>query len=360
MALTVNLRQVHRILTLCCGTAAVGGGLALAVTQDPRLMVLFSWTVLTAGVSIAFTSRFSTWMLAVVWELDVARDTQARLAVAEERLRFSRDLHDVLGRNLSVVALKSELAVQLAQRGPEGQRAALAQMTEVQEIARDSQREVREVVRGYRTAGLENELAGARGVLVSAGIDCEISAEPGAELPKPVQAALGWVVREGTTNVLRHADASNCAIRLRTDEETRTAHLTISNNGVTDGVRGRRDSDQGGGSGLAGLRERLAVLGGSLRTETQPGGGTFQLRAEVPLDGAADAPGTGTRPRTPGGDDAGHREMDGGGDPEDSAEASGEPGAGSGGTAAEPAAPPVGRRPAEARSGGTERESGAS
>lgn len=105
------------------------------------------------------TSAFSVWLLNAVYELDEARETRARLAVAEERLRFGRDLHDVMGRNLAVVALKSELAVQLARRGrPE----ALEQMVEVQRIARETQREVREVVRGYREADLRTELAARR------------------------------------------------------------------------------------------------------------------------------------------------------------------------------------------------------
>lgn len=181
--------------------------------------------MLAAGLLTA-TAAFSVWLLNAVYELYEARETQARLAVAEERLRFGRDLHDVMGRNLAVVALKSELAVQLAQRGlPE----AVEQMIEVQRTARETQREVREVVRGYREADLRTELAGAQGVLTAAGIDCETSG-PVTGLPAEIQSTLGWVVREATTNVLRHGDAGRCVVSLRVAEGRVT--LTVENDGA--------------------------------------------------------------------------------------------------------------------------------
>ncbi|MFG2359223.1 sensor histidine kinase [Streptomyces sp. NPDC048521] len=258
--------------------------------------------LLATGLMTAFHTLFSllacrcgAWTLSVLWEAERAREVEARLAVAEERLRFGRDLHDVLGRNLSVIALKSELAVQLARRGrPE----AVEQMIEVQRIAQESQREVRDVVRGYREADLGVELAGAQGVLTAAGIDCEVRAEAG-ELPAEVQSALGWVVREATTNVLRHGDANRCAVGLR----MRQGHvvLTVENDGVT-GASGstgtgadRAGSPSGGGSGLAGLRERLAAVDGSLVAGVV-GAGRFRLVAEVPLGDSAASAGT-TRER---------------------------------------------------------------
>ncbi|MEU9400122.1 histidine kinase [Streptomyces sp. NPDC048242] len=217
--------------------------------------------------------RCGAWTLSVLWEAERGRETEARLAVAEERLRFGRDLHDVLGRNLSVISLKSELAVQLARRGrPE----AVEQMIEVQRIAQESQREVREVVRGYREADLGVELAGAQGVLTAAGIVCEIRDET-AELPAPVQSALGWVVREAATNVLRHGDAQRCAVAVRVREGR--AVLTVEN----DGAGALPGGGEGvGGSGLAGLRERLAAVGGALEAGPVTGN-RFRLVAEVPL-----------------------------------------------------------------------------
>ncbi|MDX3855026.1 sensor histidine kinase [Streptomyces sp. AK02-01A] len=237
--------------------------------------------VAASGTGLVFTYVFSAWLVHAVWELETARELATRLAVAEERLRFGRDLHDVMGRNLAVIALKSELAVQLAERGrPE----AVAQMTEVQRIARESQREVRDVVRGYREADLRNELEGARGVLKAAGIDCRIEGDDGGALSAEVQSALGWVVREATTNVLRHGDARRCTVRLTAPagQEERAAVLVVENDGAPDPAAAGAMAPARTGSGLAGLRERLAALDGTLeagRTDD----GRFRLTARVPL-----------------------------------------------------------------------------
>jgi two-component system sensor histidine kinase DesK len=147
-------------------------------------------------VSVGLTYRLTAWSLRIMRELDRARAGQARLSVAEERLRFARDLHDVLGRNLSLISIKSELAGELARRG-EGE-AAAGHMLEVHAAAHESLREMWAVVGGYRTADLDAELAGAQDILRSAGISGRDTADA-AGLPADVQAALGWVVREGTT-----------------------------------------------------------------------------------------------------------------------------------------------------------------
>lgn len=264
------------------GGFAVGVWLVSVALGASALGALFAAVaVLGGGLFLAFTAVFSVWLLNAVYQLDEARETRTRLAVAEERLRFGRDLHDVMGRNLAVIALKSELAVQLAQRGrPE----AVAQMVEVQRLAQESQREVREVVRGYREADLGTELAGAQGVLAAAGIDCTVSGATAAGLPVAVQSALGWVVREAATNVLRHGDARRCAVRLRVLE----GHvvLSVENDGVTEAGDGSSGSS---GSGLAGLRERLAEIDGTL--EAGPADkGLFRLTAKIPLPSAGTAP----------------------------------------------------------------------
>ncbi|MFD8424177.1 sensor histidine kinase [Streptomyces sp. NPDC059466] len=281
--LALGTRDRRRMTHVVVG-ATVGAGAASFPLgfPGPATVVIAGTVLLTAGF-LAFTAAFSVWLLNAVYELDAARETRARLAVAEERLRFGRDLHDVMGRNLAVIALKSELAVQLARRGrPE----AVDQMTEVQRLARESQREVREVVRGYREADLTVELAGAQGVLTAAGIACEVTG-PATGLPAQVQSALGWVVREATTNVLRHGDARRCGVTLRVADGKVT--LTVENDGVPDAVAagpGAAESTgrngPGGGSGLVGLRERLAGLDGTLRAG--PGDdGTFRLTAEIPM-----------------------------------------------------------------------------
>ncbi|WP_257032512.1 sensor histidine kinase [Streptomyces sp. 1331.2] len=255
-------------MLLAVGAAALAAGLDLAMACGFLIAV---------AVSMAFVGgscRSFAWLVSVIWELDGAREAQSRLAVAEERLRFSRDLHDVMGRNLTTIALKSELAVQLARRGrPE----AAEQMAEVQRIAQESQREVRDVIRGYRTADLHAEAIGARAVLRSADVVCEIDlGERVDELPPPVQSVFGWVIREATTNVLRHSEAGRCLIRLR--QEGGRAVLELEN----DGVPAVPLPSQGSGTGLRGLRERLAAHDGEL-TVPAAEAGTFRMLATVPL-----------------------------------------------------------------------------
>ncbi|MEU9012105.1 histidine kinase [Streptomyces sp. NPDC048479] len=274
------------VLAGVCGLVSLTGR-----TADQALFAVVTIGFVTGWM--AFTARASMWVLAVMWELREARHVQARLAVAEERLRFGRDLHDVLGRNLAVIALKSELAVQLARRASkgsceapvEGRRSgdgwdrAVDQMTEVQRIARESHREVRDVVRGYREANLRVELEGARGVLAAAGIACVVESRD-TELPGDVQSALGWVVREATTNVLRHGDARRCTISVRSADDT--VVLVVENDGVADAASGDAP-----GSGLAGLRERLSAVGGTLEAGPYRGG-RFRLTARVPLEDDGD------------------------------------------------------------------------
>jgi two-component system sensor histidine kinase DesK len=235
-----------------------------------------SWALiygLQVGV-VVLTYRSSVWSLRLIWELDRARDAQARLAVAEERLRFARDMHDVLGRNLAVIAVTSDLAAQLAPRTSD---AAAERMLEVRQVAHDSMRELRAVVGGYRSADLDAELAGARALLASAGVRARVIGD-GKVLPPEAQEALAWAVREGVTNMIRHSDASTATVELTVPPTSteQTAVLTITNDGVRDAAPLRP------GHGLTGLRERLAGVGGRLETTTLPTG-RFVLEATVPI-----------------------------------------------------------------------------
>ncbi len=274
--------------------------LALAAVGVAAVSAAVSWSVSpvrdgsAAGLSVAqgiataimcvgiFASyRVSVWMLGIVWEQERNRVLHARLAVAEERLRFSRDLHDVFGRTLSVVAVKSELAAELASRGRPG---AAEQMLEVRQIAQDSLREVRAVVAGYRAADLPAELSGARSVLRSADIETTIESYGAGQegsLPEATQEALAWVVREAVTNVVRHSHATRCEITLGV--ERGEAVLTVTNDGVPDLDRTTTSPGSPSGSGLIGLGERLAGAGGRLETHLEPP--EFRLTASVPLPG---------------------------------------------------------------------------
>ncbi|AMY52071.1 sensor histidine kinase [Rhodococcoides fascians] len=200
---------------------------------------------------MAFTVQLSAWLLRIVTELDATRDAAAALSVAEERLRFSRDLHDVVGRALSAIAVKSELAATLARRGDDR---AATQMDEVRALAQESMTDARKLVRGYRSVDVAGELDGARSLLSAAGISTELTGETSALSERGAEAA-AWVVREGVTNILRHSAATYCRIEL-TDSSIR---LTNDHPGAPNG---RND-----GTGLSGLRERLVAVGGELRTE---------------------------------------------------------------------------------------------
>jgi two-component system sensor histidine kinase DesK len=261
-ALTFALTPMLRMTTLA-GVVLAGAVLngALSVHLGPGVTYLDTIAV------IAFTCRVSVWTLGLGWEIDRSRAVSSQLAIAEERLRFARDLHDTLGRNLSLVAVQSELAAALATRGDAQ---AAEQMLDVRRIAHDSLREMRAVVSGYRTTDLASELAGAQSVLRSAGVNCRVIGD-GSALPPATQAALGWVVREATTNVIRHSNATVCKIEL--DLSPDLTVLRMENDGV-------RATASTGGTGIAGLRERLGSLGGTLTVGSTPG--RFILVVQLP------------------------------------------------------------------------------
>ncbi len=224
------------------------------------------WSAFATGLLLGYAVMFLN-VLTTTRELEWARIDTARLAVAEERLRFSRDLHDVFGRTLSTVALKAELAAEQARRGrPE----SVATMREVQSIATEALGEVREVVRGYRQTDLAGEMAGARSLLEASGIEVTTMADGGGVLPAPVARAFAWVVREGTTNILRHADATR--VRIALSSEPGRARLVLDNDHPHPAMRQA-------GSGLAGLTERLAEVGGRLSVDHDAA--RFTLTAEV-------------------------------------------------------------------------------
>lgn len=284
LAVTPFLRLPYLALLVAIPAAVAA---ALQELTGATAQVPWAGNLLLIVTPFVLTYRFSAWVLGVMWELDRARGVATRLAVAEERLRVARDLHDVLGRNLTLISANSELAARLAARAPE---AAVEKMLQMQELAQDSMREVRDVVGGARTADLDVELAGARSVLRSAGIDTRVIGD-GTHLPAEAQSALGWVVREATTNVLRHAEPSRVRIEVgaATVNGQRVVSLRVENDGARD-PRPPSLSGDGNGTGLAGLRDRLSRLGGTLVTERR-GDGRFAVEARLPVGDEA-APGT--------------------------------------------------------------------
>jgi two-component system sensor histidine kinase DesK len=219
----------------------------------------------------AFAIRGTRHLIAVNAELAEAREERARHAVAEERLRFARDLHDLLGHSLSLIALKSELAGRLTEHDPARAR---AEMADVEAAARRALAEVRDAVSGYRSVSLAQALAEARPALAAAGVELRAPARV-PELAPPVDAVLGWVVREATTNVLRHSGAATVTVELRADD----GGVAVS---VVDDGRGGRATP---GAGLAGLAERVEGVGG--RLDAGPAGDRgFRLAVTVPAAAA--------------------------------------------------------------------------
>ena len=200
------------------------------------------------------------------WRLRLAHDEIEHLAKVAERERIARDLHDLLGHTLSLIIIKSELATKLSDRDPSRAR---EEIRDVERISREALTEVRAAVAGYRSGGIESEIQRARTALTAAGVEVECDL-PDAAIPPAHEAVLSLALREAVTNVVRHASARKCSIRLtETADEYR---LTVTDDG--------RGGNAPFGSGLSGMRERVEVLGGTM---TRDGARGTALTVTLPL-----------------------------------------------------------------------------
>jgi two-component system sensor histidine kinase DesK len=225
----------------------------------------------------------------LIHELRSTRDQVARLAAAdavtEERLRFARDLHDLLGHSLSVIALKAELARRLLERevgdaspagdgkGSSSCAEAWAEVRDVEQIAREALEEVREAVTGYRARSLADEITSAGRSLETAGITASVHGL-GESLPPETEVLLAWVAREALTNVIRHSRARRVEIELRPAAGEAILEIHDDGTGSVNPVTG---------SGLSGLGERIRAAGGRFEAGPGPEGG-FRVLAAVPLE----------------------------------------------------------------------------
>jgi two-component system sensor histidine kinase DesK len=205
-------------------------------------------------------------------ELMKARHEIARLAVADERARLSRDLHDILGHSLTVITVKAELAGRLAEA--EGAEQAVREIADVERLAREALADVRSTVGGMRGVTLAGELAGARSALEAAGIRAQV---PSAvdDVPVAWRELFAWTVREGVTNVVRHSRAGECTVRL----SPRSVEVVDDGSGPPPSGCPR---DSAPGHGLAGLGERARQLGARMTVGSAHPEGGFLLRMEVP------------------------------------------------------------------------------
>ena len=298
MQMRVPAREAWAMLAGLCAlmavmVAAIGqeGTAAVVYVAVVAVMCLPSWTALgftavlavavqvsghlvpgwsnPAGLTFAVcTAAFAMWgvnqLMARNLDLLQAREENAQLAVADERNRFARDLHDILGHSLTVITVKAELANRLLDVDPERARSELA---DLERLSRDALSDVRRAVEGYRDLTLPGELARAREALRAADIDAELPNSTD-DVPSDLRELFAWTVREGVTNVIRHSGASRCTVRLEPDG------VVVCDDGTGPGVRSAP------GHGLDGLRERAAALGAVLVTRTlEPRG--FELTVQV-------------------------------------------------------------------------------
>jgi two-component system sensor histidine kinase DesK len=244
----------------------------------PTSVFLIALTALIAGLVMASNLMMRA-KAAKQAALRLSQEEVGRLAALAERERIGRDLHDLLGHTLSVIAIKSELAARLAERDPA---AARAEIEDVERIAREALGQVRGAVAGMRAVGLKAELANARLALGAVEVDFEYACidEP---MPPEIETVLALALREAVTNIVRHARARRVEARLARDGE----RLVF---GVRDDGRGGARLD---GNGLTGMRERVEALGGSLSLVSLAGQGTdleIRLPVRSPLLGGEGRP----------------------------------------------------------------------
>jgi two-component system, NarL family, sensor histidine kinase DesK len=260
--------------------AGVACAVSLTFSQDAPSAFIQGLSVSIIGITIFAMAALRR----TNQQLHAAQAELATLAVADERDRIARDLHDVLGHSLSLIAIKSELAGRFLPAEP-GR--AKGEIADVERVARESLASLRDTVSGVRQPTLEGELENARVVLEAAGIESTIDPSAGA-LPSAEDAVLAWAVREAVTNVVRHSTARRATIR--TSRHGSEAALEVVDDGIpADAVAGWSVT---GGTGLIGLRARLERVGGRLDAGPRPDGG-YRLEATIPIPASAAARGAG-------------------------------------------------------------------
>lgn len=259
------------VMAVVLGAAAWIGGIAF--DGEIAAAVL---TLLGSAVVVWAMCQALVWLLRLLWTAQAGKEAQTALAIAEERLRAGRELHDVLGHRLGIIALKAELAADLTLRDPGH---AAAECEAIRGLASETLVEVRRAVHGQTVADLGAQLKAADLVLHSTGIEASVEADPDvlARLSQELSHLLAAVVREAVTNLLRHSQARRVSIMV--EATGRGPTLVI----VNDGVRGPEWNEASGGTGLAALSDRCAAAGAQLsvdrRTEDR-----FELRVDCPRD----------------------------------------------------------------------------
>lgn len=223
------------------------------------------WYIALITVSIGVMMSAFARQIDALRRLRSAQGEIARLAVVEERSRFSRDMHDVLGHSLTVVTVKSELARRLVPVDPAR---AEAELADIERLTRSALADLRAAVAGYREMSISTELAAAQASLAAADIAAHLPRN-GDEVAPDLRELFGWVLREGVTNVIRHSGSRNCWVTVAPDA------LTIEDDGLGPAPVGSTPAAPAvRGSGLSGLAERARSAGASVTIAAGPRGGT--------------------------------------------------------------------------------------
>ncbi|MEV6897525.1 histidine kinase [Amycolatopsis sp. NPDC051372] len=239
------------------------GAVALVLVADGRLDQSGGDLISVASITLAMF--FMANLIRAIRRLELANQEIATLAVANERQRVARDLHDLLGHSLTTITVKAGLARRVLESSGDVGR-AVEEIREVEGLTRSALSDVRLTVSDYREVSLAAELAGARAALRAAEIEADLPYAVDNVLPR-LQSTFGYVLREGITNVLRHSGAGRVRVRLGRD------WLEIDDDGT--------GAEAAPGNGLRGLTERVGGVGGTLHSGPRSGGG-WAVRAEVP------------------------------------------------------------------------------
>jgi two-component system sensor histidine kinase DesK len=262
------------LICLAVGQAGTATAVYIAVLSMVCLSSRWAWMIaaLVAGSTYAATILIPGWhadrgivfgtlvAALAIWGISQAinrnievlavREENARLALEDERNRFARDLHDILGHSLTVITVKAELAQKLFDVDPDGAR---AEVTDLERLSRDALADVRRAVEGYRELSLPGELARASMALEAAEIEAHLPNSTD-DVPSSLRELFAWTIREGVTNVVRHSEARSCTVRLSSTSVE-----------VADDGRGPNGAFVSG-NGLLGLRERASAVGATVVT----------------------------------------------------------------------------------------------
>ncbi len=273
-AAAAGIREV-RFAMLAIGAVVMLGAVASLQIEHSQMRTMFLMPILTISLPVGVGAVMDARLRRSRQALLRKQEEVEHMATIAERERISRDLHDLLGHSLSLIALKAELARKLVHRDLD---ACAREVGDIETSARQALAEVRAAVSGYRESGLAHALASARASLAAADVQLDEQVER-IDLAPAAENVVALALREAVTNVVRHAGAKRCSVTLALEHGV--AVLRIADDG-----RARSDAEIRHGNGLSGMRERVASVGGRLAVRAA-GGLELELRIPAVLNPGA-------------------------------------------------------------------------